>query len=409
MVELFSLGDLFVSDFIKPGDKPRGGREPLKMMFDPETTALRLESPTDPNKMYGQYWYRSAINDTMVKELKSIAEKLPSLVKIDDGDVFLDIACNDGTLLKYTPSNMIRVGVDPADSTYTKESRAISDDVIQDYFSEEAYRSGKFGEKQAKIVTIIAMFYDVDDPMGFLNDVEKILDDDGLLVIQMSYTPLMIRQLAFDNICHEHIYYYNLTSITRLLSQVGMKVVDCKLNDINGGSFRVYARKCKSSDYNFATSPFRDVAQYRIESILNMEEAQHMTTVEPYLNFYEQICKLREQTMEFIREIKTQGKSMWCYGASTKGNTLLQWYGLNDTLVDGIAERSPFKFGLRTIATDIPIYSEEYFRAVQPDYALMLPWHFVNEFTKREEDYLNKGGKFIVPCPEFKIIEKGSP
>ena len=404
MQELFTLGDLYVSDFISEGEEPRGGKEPLKLMLNPSNGAARLESVTDPDLMYGKYWYRSGINSTMTQELKSIAEELPTLVDIRDGDVFLDIACNDGTMFKFIPNNMVKVGIDPADDSFISESRGLADDVIQDYFTADTYRAGKYGDWKAKIISIIAMFYDVDNPVEFLSDVESIMDDEGLLVIQMSYTPLMLKQLAFDNICHEHVYYYNLTSIIKMLDQVGMKVVDCKLNDINGGSFRVYVRKKCSDDTLFKTSPYRDVAQYRIDSILAMEDKMQITTAQPYMEFYKKICELKDQTVAFIKEVKSQGKTVWGYGASTKGNTLLQWYGLDHTLIDGIAERSPYKFGLKTVGTNIPIYSEAEMRKVNPDYMLVLPWHFISEFVNRESDYLSGGGQFIVPCPKFEII-----
>ena len=184
-----------------------------------------------------------------------------------------------------------------------------------------------------------------------------------------------------------------------------MSVVDCTLNDINGGSFRVYIRKNIADDTMFRTAPFRDVAQYRVDSILAMEANEKITSLDPYLEFYDKICKLRDETVAFIKQVKSEGKTVWGYGASTKGNTLLQWYGLDNSLIDGIAERSPYKFGLKTVGTNIPIYSEEYMRKQNPDYMLVLPWHFINEFRKREKDYLNNGGKFIVPCPSFEIIE----
>lgn len=402
--ELFTLGDLYVSDFIAEGETPRGGREPLQLVMDELIGAPRLSKPCNPDLMYGKYWYRSGINSTMRNELKEIAEELPKLIAIENEDLWLDIACNDGTLLKHVPNNMIKVGIDPADDSFTRESRHIADDIIQDYFSKAVYLSSKYGTKKAKIITCIAMFYDVENPISFLKDVEEIMDDEGLLVLQLSYTPLMLRQLAFDNICHEHLYYYSLTSIDNLFCNVGMKVVDAKLNDINGGSIRVYIRKNKAKDSNFKTAPYRDVAQYRIDSLLSMERKEKITSYKPYFEFYEKILNLKEQTVKFIKEMKSHGKTIWCYGASTKGNTLLQWYGLDHNLIDGIAERSPYKFGLRTVGTNIPIYSEEDMRKAKPDYMLILPWHFIDEFVKREKDYLDSGGKFIVPCPKFEII-----
>jgi len=404
--ELFSLGNIYVSDFIKDGEKPRGPQSPLTLVLEESTGAVKLTEVPDGDTMYGRYWYRSGINSTMVRELGEIVKSCGESVKINDGDVWLDIACNDGTLLKQVPKNMIKVGVDPADNTYTCESKQVADLIIQDYFNEKSYKNSKFGDKKVKIVTTIAMFYDLHDPISFLKDVYNIMEDNGLFVLQMSYTPLMLKQLAFDNICHEHIYYYNLTNIKSLLKQVGFDVVDCQLNDINGGSFRVYIRKSIADIRGFKTSPYRDVANYRINSLLEMEKSDKMNTPEPYMEFWNNINELKDKTMAFIKKVKSEGKTVWGYGASTKGNTLLQWFGLDETLIDGIAERSPYKFGLKTVGTNIPIYSEDEMRKVKPDYMLVLPWHFIDEFVRRESDYLNSGGKFIVPCPKFEVIGK---
>jgi ubiquinone/menaquinone biosynthesis C-methylase UbiE len=402
--ELFSLGDIYISDFLKEGANPRGPMAPLTLVLEGSSGAVRLTKAPDGDLMYGQYWYRSGINTTMRKELGSIAQSCLESVKTNKGDLWLDIACNDGTLLRQVPDDMIKVGIDPADDSYVNESKQIADLIIQDYFTKSAYLNSKFGDKKAKIVTCIAMFYDLDDPSSFLDDVYEIMDDEGLFVLQMSYTPLMLKQLAFDNICHEHVYYYNLTNIKGLLENSGFRVVDCQVNDVNGGSFRVYVRKESSDVRNFKTSPYRDVANYRIESILNKESIDEMDTPKPYMEFWENINELKEQTVNFIKEEKVKGKTIWGYGASTKGNTLLQWFGLDHTLIDGIAERSPYKFGLKTVGTNIPIYSEDEMRKVKPDYMLVLPWHFIHEFVKREKNYLNGGGKFIVPCPKFEII-----
>ena len=221
---------------------------------------------------------------------------------------------------------MIKVGVDPADDSYTYESRQVADLIIQDYFNKESYVKSKFGDKKVKVITCIAMFYDLYEPLIFLRDVYDIMEDDGLFVLQMSYTPLMLKQLAFDNICHEHVYYYNLTTIKRLVEQVGFKIVDTQLNDINGGSFRVYIRKNTADVRNFKTSPYRDVADYRIESILTKEKIDKMDTPKPYMEFWGDINKLKDETVNFIKKVKSEGKTVWGYGASTKGNTLLQWF-----------------------------------------------------------------------------------
>jgi SAM-dependent methyltransferase len=400
--ELFTLGDLYVSDFIEGDAQPRGGRVEMKMVWDSSRNAPRLEEITSPEFMYGKYWYRSGTNSTMTNELSGIVDSIKSNYKLSDNDVWLDIACNDGTLLSFVPKFCQRVGIDPVDDTFVAESSKHADVIVQDYFSAAAYKNRVLDK--AKVVTIIAMFYDLENPEAFLEDVYSIMDNDGLLVIQMSYTPLMINQMAFDNICHEHLYYHSLESMRGIFSRSGFKLVDAQLNDINGGSFRIYAMKDVADEKKFGTQPYRDVCAARVDSLLEYEKANGYNTPEVWAPFYENLQALKQETYDFIVSEKAKGKKIWGYGASTKGNTLLQYFGLDNTLIDGIAERSPYKFGLKTVGTNIPITSEEEMRAAKPDYLLVLPWHFINEFVQREQEYLQSGGKFIVPCPKFEII-----
>ena len=403
MKELFTLGELFVSDFLKDDESPRGGRVEMKLLLD-ENGSVRLEKAAPLDTMYGKYWYRSGINATMRNELKGIVESITSIYKIKENDLWLDIASNDGTLLSFVPKSMIRVGVDPVDDTYKVEAEKHADLIIQNYFKAEDYKKSRFGNVKAKIVTCIAMFYDLEDPGPFIKDVDEVMDDNGLWVMQLSYTPLMIKQMAFDNICHEHIFYYSLFNLKSLLSKHGFDIVDCQLNDINGGSFRVYIMKSGSNKKLFSSQPYRDVCNFRIQSLLEHERNLGMDSVETWKKFFADIEALKEKTVTFIKEAKAQGKTVWGYGASTKGNTLLQYFGLDHTLIDGIAERSTYKWGLKTVGTEIPIYSEDDMRKAKPDYLLVLPWHFINEFVVREADFLKAGGKFIVPCPTFEII-----
>ena len=404
--KLFSLGDLYVSDFINVDTDARAGKHDMTLVIDERYGAARLEKCTPIHSMFGKYWYRSGINQTMRTELKGIVDSVTSVQKLNEGDVWLDIACNDGTLLSFVPDGIKKLGIDPAEDSFKEESSKIADDIVQDFFTLENYKKSKFKKKKAKVVTCIAMFYDLDEPVEFLKDVSKVMDDDGLFVIQMSYTPLMIKQLAFDNICHEHVYYWGLASMEKLLKKAGLKIVDCQVNDVNGGSFRIYIKKKKTNVTSFATAPYRDVCNVRVESLIKWEKGLKLDKEEIWLDFYNRIEALKKETVDFIKAEKAKGKVICGYGASTKGNTLLQYFGLDNTLIDAIAERSHYKFGLKTIGTNIPILSEEDVRAMNPDYMLVLPWHFIAEFVKREDEFLSKGGKFIVPCPNFQIIGK---
>ena len=404
--KLFSLGELYVSDFIDQESDARAGKHDMTLVIDERYGAARLETATPIHSMFGKYWYRSGINNTMRTELKGIVESVQSVHNLKENDLWLDIACNDGTLLSYVPEGIKKLGIDPAEDSFVEDSSKVADEIIQDYFTLESFKRSKFKKQKANVITCIAMFYDLDEPIDFLKDVSKVLDDDGLFVLQMSYTPLMIKQLAFDNICHEHVYYWSLLSLQKLLKKAGLKVVDCQINDVNGGSFRIYIKKNKSNITTFGTTPYRDVCNVRVDSLLKWEKGLKLDKEEIWLDFYNRIEGLKEQTVNFIKEEKAKGKIICGYGASTKGNTLLQYFNLDNTLIDAIAERSPYKFGLKTIGTNIPILSEEEVRAMKPDYMLVLPWHFISEFIKREDEFLSNGGKFIVPCPKFETIGK---
>ena len=402
---LLSLDNLYVSDFLNDNEKPRGGKYPMDIVLDKTINAPRLKTVAPSGVMYGKYWYRSGINNSMKIELQNIVETIKSRFKLVENDIWLDIACNDGTLLSFVPKPCIRVGIDPADNTYVQESKQHANTIIQDYFSLNAWQKTPFGKQKAKIITSIAVFYDLDNPIEFVNDIKKVLDKDGLWVLQLSYTPLMLKQLAFDNICHEHVYYYSVENLKILFEKCGMEIVDVELNDVNGGSFRVFVMNKEGDKTKYGTAPLRDVASYRVNSLLQYENSLNLASPETWNNFKLRIDALKNQVVSFIKKEKNKGKTIWGYGASTKGNTLLQYFGLDHTLIDAIAERSPYKWGLKTVGTNIPIKSEADMRKAQPDYLLVLPWHFISEFIEREKDYLARGGKFIVPCPAFKIIE----
>ena len=406
MKKILELGDHYVSDFMKPGAEMRETKPwSLDLYLDETIGAVRLDGVAPLDKMYGQYWYRSGTNLTMTKLLGDVVSEITARTKTESGDIWLDIACNDGTLLRQVPDYMTKVGIDPADDSFIAESSKHAK-VIQDFFTKDAWNRLELGaDAKAKVITCIAMFYDLDDPRTFIRDAHGILADDGVFVLQMSYTPLMLKQLAFDNICHEHVYYYDLNSIKKLFEGEGFVLRDCTLNDANGGSFRVTFQKADSDENTFATRQIRDVCEMRVASTLQYEKTNwDITSEKLWKEFGDNIWELKTQVLSFLHKAKEEGKKVYGYGASTKGNTLLQLFEITPDLVTAIAERSPYKFGLQTVGTNIPICSEEEMRAADPDYLLVLPWHFIDEFAKREGDFIAKGGKLVVPCPTFQLI-----
>ena len=402
MTELINLGNLYVSDFIKdPNDYEGREKSPLTLMLDERLNAPRLTEAVDPDQMYRrQYWYRSGTNESMRRSLQDIVTEIEGRVKFDKGDIWLDIACNDGTLLSFVDKKLKRIGIDP--------NATNGPEFVKDYFSAEVYNKAS-GGKKASVITTVAMLYDLAEPVPFVEDVYIVLKDDGIWVIQMSYTPLMMEQLAFDNICHEHVYYYGLLSIERLVGPLGFCVVDCSLNETNGGSFRVTLQKKSAPVSSFGSAPVRDVCNYRIGAFRSHElgHLRFVSVPQQWMLFSKRLERLKAQTVGFIRDEKSKGKTVYAYGASTKGNTLLQYYGLTADDITAIAERDESKYGLHTVGTNIPIIPESEVRKSNPDYMLVLPWHFIGNFCEREKDYLKGGGRFIVPCPRFEVISNG--
>jgi hypothetical protein len=408
--KLIDLGTQYVSDFVESNtDISNRKKYPLVLEWNEKLGCPTLTEQPSGEEMWGKYWYKSGTNMSMKIALLDVVESVLAHKNmkhylLDEKKVWLDIACNDGTLLSYVDSEaFFRVGIDPIEDKYINEAKKYSDSIVQDYFTYDAWERAK-APKKADVVTSIAMFYDLQDPFTFAQDVEKVLDDDGIWILQLSYTPLMINQLAFDNILGEHYAYHNLSSVQRILATANMKVLNAELNDVNGGSIRIYAVKNKANMNLFGSAPKRDVWAMNVQAIFNNEH--HYDNLPVWNDFANNVAMLRMKTTDFIDKANREGKSVWGYGASTKGNTLLQHFDLDNTKIEAIAERNSNKWGLYTIGSNIVIKSEQEMRDAQPDYVLVLPWHFISEFLTREREYLEKGGAFIVPCPQFRIYTK---
>jgi hypothetical protein len=311
------------------------------------------------------------------------------------GDVIVDIGSNDATTLKaYRSTGIERVGIDP---TGKKFAEFYPQDVrlVPDFFSAAAYRS-VHPNKPARIVTSIAMFYDLEAPIEFAREIESILADDGIWHFEQSYMPSMLRLNSYDTICHEHIEYYSLGVVKTILEEAGLRLVDVAMNGVNGGSFAVTATK--KSNRSFKTN---DAV---VDWLLGQEARMGLATPKPYREFEERVYRHRDDLTRLIRALNADGKKVLGYGASTKGNVVLQFCGLTPKDIPAIAEVNAEKFGRVTPGTHIPIVSEKDALAMKPDYYLVLPWHFKDSILRREKEFLANGGKFIFPFPEIEII-----
>lgn len=402
LMPVIDLGDLYVSGFCNEVtiDAPRA---PLRLGIGEASNLLQLLDTVPPDSVYRQYWYRSGTNTTMTLQLKQIVDVVPSWVRLTDGDVVLDIGCNDGTLLRQYPSTPIlfKVGIDPA-RNLEEVAAQICDAHACDYFSKETFQRLSNGRK-ASVITSIAMFYDLDDPHSFVRDIYESLTDDGIWILQISYMPLMLQQNAVDNIVHEHLQFYSIQPLRYILDQHDLNILDVELNDVNAGSFRVVVGKPRNALKN-AAGFTRSLGEFRVASAMAYEQRLNLDQPQTYRAFIDRVDEQKARLMDLLWSLKRAGKTVYGYGASTKGNTLLQYYGITPDLVTAIAERQHQKVGLLTAGSWIPIISEDEMRNRRPDYLLVLAWHFIHEFLHREEAFLSAGGKFIVPLPEVRVI-----
>ncbi len=356
---------------------------------------LQLAVTVPPQVLYESYWYRSGTNQTMRDHLGEIAATAMELSG-NPKAVALDIGCNDGTLLKNYPDGFRRIGVDPSDVAQTAGPGL---EVVQDLFPSTALMA-RLGETRCDIVTSVAMFYDLEDPVGFVRGLKALLAPDGVWIFEMSYMPAMLERNSYDTLCHEHLEYYSFAVIENLLRRCGLKVFRVGFNDINGGSIRCYATHEDCAKYANAGW------QREMEVVRLKEFDLELDTDKPYAAFQKRIAAQRKKLTALLKKLKRERKTVHVYGASTKGNTILQWCGIDKRLVPYAADRNPDKHGARTLGTDITIVSEEQSRAMKPDYYLVLPWHFRDEFLKREAKALAAGTKFIFPLPEIEIVGK---
>lgn len=387
------------------GVQALGGRFPLACAPDPRMAPLelvicqdcalvQLRHSVDPSEMFThEYGYRSGTNATMSRHLGGIVADIARIVPLAAGDLVIDIGCNDGTLLAaYGTAGISRLGIDPVAGKF-RDLLPPGTQLIEDFFS--AAIVPQLEGRQARAITSISMFYDLERPMDFVIGIKAALAPDGIWVLEQSYLPSMLETNAYDTICHEHLEYYALAQIERLCAAQGLRVFDVSLNACNGGSFRCFV--CH------ADGPYADNRAV-LDAVRRKEADMRVDSIETYQDFTRRIAESRDGLLNLVKTETAKGKVFHLYGASTKGNTLLQHCGLDHTLIAAASERSPEKWGHVTPATRIPIISEADSRQVKPDYYLVLPWHFRDEFLVREADFRAGGGKMVFPLPRLEIV-----
>lgn len=395
LTPLFSIGSQYVSDFV---DSPNGDQShlvPIELVLCKRCTLVQLLHTAPQDFLYTRhYWYRSGVTDTMRRSLRSITSSIESLMDLKPEDIVLDIGSNDGTLLRsYKSKRITKVGVEPANNLVKEGSRGV-DILIHDFWNYQTYCDK--APKRAKVVTAIGMFYDLENPNQFISDVSKCLRIDGLFIAQLMCLKNMLDLGDVGNLAHEHLEFYSYRSLQYLFKSHELEIIDIETNNVNGRSYRIYARP-KGGSVKPKTG-----AKERIEDVKESEKHLHETGA--YVKFVSKIQTSKRLTVRFVKDKILEGKKVWVYGASTKGNVLLQYYGLDHSLIEGASDRSPEKWGKYTVGTRIPIYSEEHARKVNPDFFLVLPYAFIGEFLVRERTWRDGGGKFIIPLPKFEVL-----
>ena len=384
--EIFSLGNLFVSNFVKKQDIKKGIKAPLKLFYCNNCSLIQLSHIAPQEIMYKRfYWYRSGVTKIMKTGLQNIFSESLRYVELKNNDVILDIGANDGTLLNYyKKKQFITIGCEPA-KNLQKFLKKNCNFILDDFWSKKSLTKilKKNGLRKPKIITAIGMFYDLEDPNKFIKDAADSLDENGIFIAQLMCLKSMIEKNDLGNICHEHIEFYSLKSIKFLFEKNGMEIFKIEENDINGGSYRIFCRKFRNGSIKLPN-----------ENVLKLMKG-----------FIDRVKRNKKLIVKFINKKVRENKKIYLYGASTKGNTVLQYYGLNNKMIPFAAERSLEKWGRYTIGTGIKIISEKTARALKPDYFFVTPWGFITEFIKREKQWLKNGGSFILPFPKFKLIK----
>lgn len=387
---ILDLGALHPSGFLRPDEAPLSP-VPHDLCVCVECRLVQLRHTVEPDLMFRQYWYLSGINEVMCEELADIVAKVCERIPLTTHDSVVDIGANDGTLLAAYPENLTKIGFEPALNLNDALHR-YADITIADYFPRGLAQMGARVAGTAKVITAIACFYDLDDPITFLRAVAELLHPEGIFVVQFQDWHQMQQATAFDNICTEHLFYPSLAAIERMAQRVGLVVVDGERRAINGGSLRLYLQH-----------EGRRLGSHSVEALRHLEEG--CEDWDTFQRFGWRCREVRRQIQSAVAAADVSG-IVDVYGASTKFSTLAQWCRLGGSLRQAW-ERSPAKFGRRTPGTNIPIVDEVVGRLDPPDALLLGIWQFRDAVLRRERQYLDQGGTVLVPLPVVDIVRGG--
>ena len=396
--EVIDLGLQYVVDFVP---KVEDGllRVPLKLARCKGCSLVQLRHSVNQNRLYKKFWYKSSTNEQMLASLKEIVDRAKSVTMLHRNDSVLDIGANDGGLLDFYSANIKTVAVDPCDELIEEGLNKKRFKIgIKNFFSKEVVE--QFGP--FKVITAIAMFYDVPDPVQFLKDCKAVLRDDGVLIIQMNYLPAMLENLAVDNICHEHITYFSLSTLKAATDQAGLEIVGAETNTVNGGSVRAYLTHKDSGLFGVSSRQQVDLFMNAM-NLIHREQKANLDTDLPYEDFGTKVAIVCNALQEYLTQEADKGAKIYAYGASTRGTVLLQLLNLSDGVLLGAAERDTKKYGLYMVGSNIQIFPEDMLRT-KASHFLVLPWHLLDSIQKREGDWIKAGGKMVVPLPDPRVL-----
>jgi len=393
LTDLFSLGNLYFTGIFPKNKTSYLPKGKLKLILCKFCGLVQLDRNFNSEILYGNnYGYRSGLNDSMVAHLNNKSKTLKKKIKLKAGDTIIDIGSNDGTFLNFFKKKYNLIGVDPTINKFKKYYRP---DIkrIPDFFSKNNLKK-KLKNQKAKIITSFAMFYDLKDPIKFAQEVYDCLSDDGIWHFEQSYLPKMLETMSFDTICHEHLEYYSIKSIFYILKKVNLKIVEIEENSINGGSIAITAAKKHS---------FLLEKKNKVKSYIDYENKKKVYQVKTYKKFYKKILLFKIKLNEILKKILIKKKKIIGFGASTKGNVLLQFCSINNKKIKFILEINKDKFHKYTPGTNIKIISQKYLKNNPVDYFFVLPWHFKKNILKKK-NLFGKKTKFIFPLPKLEIV-----